>query len=243
MSKELQTLELIKDENEIAPLPKDGVIDYARKLSQIVVGSIPASEFTHGIGGGSVNNLLDLIFPSPIAKRKDAWLEIIAERVQWLLNNGLTTENLKNNDKFIDAVIQATQIALKTSQKEKLEALKNAILNVAIDDSLDESLVQMYMNLVDQLAPFQIRMLSFFNVNSWEELDEKTNGHRNSMGTSNYYAVEFFVTYHNLDIVTEKANLFWKSLESFGLVSSSSSGPWATDVGKDFLRFISEVEV
>jgi hypothetical protein len=243
MSEELQTLELLKDENEIAPLPKDGVIDYARKLSQIVVGNISASEFTYGIGGGSVNNLLDLVFPSPIAKRKDAWLEILAERVQWLLNNGLTTENLQNNDKFIDAVIQATQIAIRTSQREKIEALKNAIVNVAIDDSLDESLASMYLNLIDQLTPIQINMLSFFDVNSWEELDEKTNGHRNSMGTPNYYAAEFFVTYHNLDIGTEKANLFWKSLESFGLVSSSSSGPCATDVGKDFLRFISEVEV
>jgi hypothetical protein len=222
------------DENELQPYPEKDVSDYMRSpIDAAASRVIPFGD-----------KILASVLGNSLSKRRDEWLKTLAEKVQELLRKkNLTVEDLQNNDKFIDAVFQATQIALRTSQKEKIEALKNAIVNVAIDDYWDDSLVPMYLNLIDQLTPIQINMLSFFDVNSWEELDEKTNGHRNSMGTSNYNAVEFFVTYHNLNTVTEKANLFWKNLESFGLVSSSSSGPWATDVGKDFLRFISEVEV
>lgn len=64
---------------------------------------------------------------------------------------------------FITTALQASTIALRNHQTEKLEALKNAVLNAALPNSPDENLQQMYLNFVDAMTEWHIRILMFFN--------------------------------------------------------------------------------
>jgi hypothetical protein len=75
-----------------------------------------------------VNNLII----SPATKRRDTWIDEYLSKAYQLIIEKVAfsvVENLPNNELFITAVLQATSIAVRNHQKEKLEALKNAVVN------------------------------------------------------------------------------------------------------------------
>lgn len=76
---------------------------------------------------------------------------------------GIALESLQDNDVFIDVAIEATQLAIKTSNQEKREALKNAILNSALPTSPEESLQKMFLSLIDTLTVWHLKLLELFN--------------------------------------------------------------------------------
>lgn len=63
-----------------------------------------------------------------------------------------------------DVTLQASVIALRTSQKEKLEALKNAILNIANGQNVDESLQIMFLSFIERFTVWHIRLLELFQI-------------------------------------------------------------------------------
>jgi hypothetical protein len=48
--------------------------------------------------------------------------------------------------------MHASQAALRNSQKEKLTALRNAVLNAALPNPPEESIQQMFVNFIDSLT-------------------------------------------------------------------------------------------
>ena len=69
--------------------------------------------------------LLNYLITPPLEKRRNEWLDALGTRlVELEKEKGISLEDLKENDEFIDIVIQATQIALRSSQEEKKEAPK-----------------------------------------------------------------------------------------------------------------------
>ena len=72
---------------------------------------------------------------------------------------GFNLEELKNNDTFIDIVMHASQVALRNSQQEKLQALRNAVINSALPNTLEESVQQMFVNFIDTLTVWHIKLL------------------------------------------------------------------------------------
>ena len=74
--------------------------------------------------------LFDLLTGPKRGKRMSDWCEDLRQRLNDLSRkvNGLTFEKLADSDAFVSAFAQATTAALKTHQKEKLEALRNAVL-------------------------------------------------------------------------------------------------------------------
>jgi hypothetical protein len=71
-------------------------------------------------------------------------------------------ENLQQNEQFISAVIQASQIAMRTHEAEKLAALRNAIVNLAQGQSVDDTLLQILLSHIDSLTEMHIRLLKVF---------------------------------------------------------------------------------
>jgi hypothetical protein len=86
----------------------------------------------------------------------------VAEGLRRLELEGLDIESLRENEEFISAVMQASQIAMRTHQDEKLEALRNAILNVVSRNAPDEALQLVFLNLVDTFTDWHIRILRLF---------------------------------------------------------------------------------
>jgi len=71
-------------------------------------------------------------------------------------------ESLGENAAFVTTALQATQIALRTHQEEKLEALRNAVVNSASDRSLDDDTRSIFLTFVDAFTPTHLRILKYF---------------------------------------------------------------------------------
>src|SRR3972149_729310 len=103
------------------PPPEQDKGDAAYAAGRALLSAIPA------IGGAAVELFQFIVMP-PIEKRRNAWMKEISQAVQTLeQNKGIDIEQLQSNDVFIDTLLQASQIALRNSQQEKINALKNAV--------------------------------------------------------------------------------------------------------------------
>jgi hypothetical protein len=108
----------------------------------------------------------NLLIAPPLEKRRDEWLGTLAEKVDELQqhNDGFRIENLRDNEAFVSAVLQATQCALRTHRREKLDALRNTVLNVALPSAPEDNLALMFIGLVDVLTPWHLRFLTVFST-------------------------------------------------------------------------------
>jgi hypothetical protein len=80
-------------------------------------------------------------------------------------------ESLAANPTFVTTVLQATQIALRTHQEEKLEALRNAVANSG-GNQLQDDTRAVFLNLVDTFTPTHLRILKYFKDRT--SVDERT---------------------------------------------------------------------
>ena len=131
--------------------------DVAYSLVKAGLGSIP-------IAGAAASELLALLVTPPLERRRNEWMNDLGERLRQLeQEKGLELESLSDNDLFIDTVLYATQLALRTSEKEKKEYLRNAIVNCALGDTPEQSLAKMFLNLIDQFTVWHLKILNLFD--------------------------------------------------------------------------------
>jgi hypothetical protein len=140
------------------PPKKKNVGDTAREMGKAIVSAVP-------VAGGPLQVLFENVFSAPIEKRKQAWLEQLAEVVTEVQQkvDGLTPEKLATNEVFITVAMQASQIAIRNHQQEKLEALRNAVLNSALPNPPEEDEQIIFLRLIDQLAPWHLRILTLLS--------------------------------------------------------------------------------
>jgi hypothetical protein len=98
-------------------------------------------------------------------RRMDRWMDELAAAVSELQerSNGLSFDDLADNEDFVDAVVAASRAAQATHSDEKLDALRNGVLNTLSPDAptLDEQ--ARFFRLVEQFTPAHLRLLSFLN--------------------------------------------------------------------------------
>lgn len=149
----------IFDEPSRKPLPQPTFEDVEHAGQKGLVSMIP-------IIGSAGAELLGLL-SSPVAARRDAWLEDLERRLRELeaTVEGFRFEKLRQNEQFVSATLQATQVALRTHQTEKREALRNALLNVAVarEDLPPDDLQFIFLNLVDRFTPTHLQILSYIS--------------------------------------------------------------------------------
>ncbi len=145
----------IFDEPSREPLPQVTFEDVAHAGRKGLLSMIP-------FVGGVEAELLGLL-SSPLAQRRDDWWEDLERRLRNLEGQveGFRFDDLGKNEQFVSATLHATQVALRTHQAEKLEALRNAVLNIAIGNAPSEDLQMVFLNLVDSFTPMHMKALSF----------------------------------------------------------------------------------
>ncbi len=221
--------------------PKPDKQDTAYTVGRAVLASVPY------IGGAAVE-LLQLVFAPPLEKRRAKWAEEVAQALRDLENRGVKLEELQSDETFIDTVMYATQIALRNSQQEKREALRNAVLNAGLPSPPEEALQQMFLNLVDTYTVWHLRLLKLFhNVERWaldssQELPEIT-------GSLAKILESAYPSLHSQRTLYDQV---WKDLYQGGLVNVDSlhtmmSGQGlkarrTSELGAQFLKFIEEPE-
>jgi hypothetical protein len=144
----------VDDEKKI-DVPESGKGDVALGLAKAVLSSVP-------IVGGAAAELFAMVVTPPLEKRRAKWMQDVGEKLNELKEKGIDIGELSKNEAFISTVLQASQAALRTHHEEKLEALKNAVINVAVGNAPNEDIQTMFINLVDSLTPWHIKILRFF---------------------------------------------------------------------------------
>ncbi|HET7269431.1 MAG TPA: hypothetical protein VFJ15_15140 [Oleiagrimonas sp.] len=137
--------------------PKQGAGDVAHAAIKAGLSAIP-------VLGGTAAELFQLAIQPPLECRRTKWMAAVGEKLRELEEQGVILEELAENEEFVSAVMQASSIALRTHQQEKLDALRNAVLNTAMGEAPDEALQHMFFHWVDSFSALHLRILKVFQV-------------------------------------------------------------------------------
>lgn len=228
-------------ETKIEDKPKAGAGDAAHLAVRVILSSIP------GVGGAT-KEIFNTVIAPPLARRQTQWMESIANRLIKLEEKVTNFKiiDLSKNENFISSVFYATTIAVRSHQEEKLDALRNAVLNAALSSKIDEDLQHMFLNFVDELTPWHLRILKYFDSpNEWLKQREIVLPHYTLGGAATIFFEAFPELKDNRDfaqqLVTDLSakglSLDWSSMNV--MVSRESMfSPRTTKIGKSFLGFI-----
>jgi hypothetical protein len=199
------------------------------------------------IVGGPAAELIGLI-NTPLEKRKVEWLNSLAKKVEELEKKGVfSATELQENQEFITAVTHATQIAIRSHEEEKLNALRNAVINTAKKLDVGRNMRMIFLSYIDLLSPWHLILLDFFrnpkNACSAKGIDVR----KYYMGEVSQVLEDCFQELRGrrsfYDLIS--ADLLSKGLiSSDGLHTTMSAGGMVekrtTDIGDNFLHFISK---
>lgn len=221
--------------------PEPDRLDKLLGLLRAAVGEVP--------GGGILTELCGLFMRTPYERRMDEWRQEVGATLYRLeTEHEVDVEALQNDDGFIDTVMQASHIAMRNSQAEKREALRNAILNSALPHAPDESRRQMFLHLIDTFTVWHLRLLHLFDdPPAWF----KQRGREGpQFGISGSLRQVLEMTYPELKGERDFYDQLWRGLHAAGLVNTDSlhammsQRGWesqrTTDFGRRFLVFIDE---
>lgn len=223
-------------------MPTNAAAEWALALAKAGASFIP-------IGGGAAAELLAALIAPRIEQRKTEWLESIARGLVALGERvaQLTPECLSQDEAFTTAFLHASQIALRTHQEEKREALRNSVLNVAIGDAPDDSLQLMFLDALDTLTPWHLDLLACVsNPMEWATQRDYP------VYVTNPDAAVIFEAVFRDKLPAENFHLqLLEDLYSCGLVANKMNPrgpltphdvedalPFITDMGRKFLAFI-----
>ncbi|MCH7792485.1 MAG: hypothetical protein IID31_09430 [Planctomycetes bacterium] len=134
--------------SEQPPTRTTGKVSHA--IAKAALGSIP-------LAGAAASELFAFVITSPLERRRDEWMHAVAERLGALEDRRAESLTyLQYDESFLDTVLQASQIALRTHHKEKRHALLNAITNAAMPHAPDESERQMFLGMIDAFTVWHL---------------------------------------------------------------------------------------
>jgi len=223
-------------DQEHQPPESDGA-DAGYAIVRAALGSIP-------VVGAAAQELLQSVIAPPLLRRQQEWAEDLARAVRRLeKEKGLRPEQLRDDPAFVDAVLAATQAALRTSQTEKRRALLNAVSNAALPGAPDLAEQQMFIALVDRMTDWHLLLLALFQ-NPKERL--LATDYRPAITSSLGAAIE--AAYPELRGRRELCDHLWSDLGASGLCKSSSLNTMmspegtlqkrTTALGDRFLAFV-----
>lgn len=194
------------------------------------------------VGGALITGVWDSIKSNCVQKRLNEWQTLVEERLSKV---DVTLENIGNNEVFTSAMFQATELAIKTSEKAKREYLANALLN-SLTCPMEESVVMMFFSMIGKYTLWHLKILDYFeNPKKFEQVKEENH----YMGNPK---TVLFDVYPELQAKEAYVDRIVKELYADGLMSTdnlnctmTSSGMLSSrvsEIGKDFIDFITETE-
>jgi len=230
--------------------PEEDIDDQAHQVARTVLGSI------WGLG-----KLFEELFitrvPRPIEKRLHIWRQMLIEVINKIqLHSQINMERLENDEEFASVLFHATWIAMKSHQKEKLTALRNAVINAACQIDIQEDEQLLFIRYLDELTPTHLCILKFFvqkydslvDLRSYEEIYKAFVSFLPSEQPSEISHEMFKLVCEDLKArvlmrVSSKVEDF-SGLAGHGylLLEADEIGPniIVTQMGRNFLRYIEE---
>jgi len=219
--------------------PKDKLpSDYGHNAIKAGLNTIP-------LAGGALAIVFETVFSSPIERRKEEWLIQLESAVEEICTkiSDITPEKLSQHELFISAYLQASNIAIRTHQKEKIEALINAVKNSVIDTTLDETKKLIFIRLIDDMTPLHFSILNFLVFP--EQYIEALNKQQRPNTFTNWGSLASVWDNHSFGIKSQDnlIELIISDLHKFGLIRVKSfhearTSSVGTQIGIQFIRFI-----
>jgi hypothetical protein len=214
------------------------------KLGRIVrgmAGAIP-------IVGSAATEIFNSMFEGPLSKRRTEWMIEVTDVLNELMDEGIVTEaGLQDNEAFISTVAQTCNMALRNHEKEKLEALRNAVKNSALPSCPSDDYRQMFLSFVDSCTVTHIKLLHLFhNPKSWIASQGRQFPEGWYMG-----GITQVIEYALPELKGQEPlyGSIWKDLYQRGLISTDSLGTTmsvegmtanrTTDLGARLIEFLS----
>ncbi len=145
-------------DNDLTKPPEKGPGDILLDLTKTALAPVPC------IGGLAIQFLNAIVVP-PIQQRYVEWVTSIAERLVALEREveDFRRADLEGDESCADSFARASQTVFSSHQKEKLEALRNAVLNSALRNRPEDDIRTMFLNYVDVLTPQHFIILKFLD--------------------------------------------------------------------------------
>jgi len=201
--------------------------------------------------GGPLAEFFSMVIAPPLEKRRDAWMTELFTRLTMLEEQveGFKIENLAKNEEFISTLLYATQVAMRTHQREKLEALQNIVTNSAIGITANENFQVIFLNIIDRYTPLHLLILRFVE-NPGLFRTEYRGIKTNDLSLSNELRDAFRATFPELNLIDEHYAQIVRDLSADGLIISYKlpdrelmGKPKITALGDQFLTIIRSSEM
>lgn len=146
--------------------PEKTAGDIAHSTTKAILSLIP-------VVGGGATEIFTFLITAPIEKRRDELIQSLVEGLQELEKRFVSfkIDQLAQNEVWVSTLIDASRIAIATHQKEKRLALRNAVLNAALPQAPDETRQKMFLEWLDRLTVWHIKILELFETARIPSLD------------------------------------------------------------------------
>jgi hypothetical protein len=224
--------------------PSDPKIETAAAILKGAVSGLPF------VGGliAEVGNL----YLNPLEKRKQRWLAEVGQAIEEIQQQySILPTALQNDERFISFLYQTTIVALKNHHRQKITALRNAIVSAANPEQISEDLAFQFLRYIDELSVTHLSMLACLEKHTGQfarlEKLEPVYGKLQEYLDTSIERAPFRSFLHDLDarflIRLGDVEEFpeYASRESFLLIEESKKRPLeVTALGHSFLLFIKE---
>lgn len=124
------------------------VLNTAEIVGKTVVSTIP-------VGGALITAVYDTVKGGCLQKRQENWENTIEKRLSKIEKD---IAEVGRNPLFTTALIKTTQLAMMTSDNNKISYLAEALVH-SLDENLDETRMIIYLNLLDKYTATHIQLL------------------------------------------------------------------------------------
>jgi hypothetical protein len=127
--------------------------DKAHRVARGIIGALP-------MFSGTALELFNSVVEVPLEKRKREWMLQVTDVLNELQDKfNFDIDSLASNEEFISLLLRSSQVAIKNHQKEKIKALKAALLNTAININISEDEKAIFINLLDEFTVSHLEIL------------------------------------------------------------------------------------
>jgi hypothetical protein len=219
-------------------LPKKDFGDHIHLGVRTLLSAIPTL-------GGPALELFNAVIAPPLEQRRNRWLNDLADRIYALENEKrIKLEDLATNEQFISAIMNATTAAVRNHQREKIAALRNAVLNCALRRCPSEIKSSMFLALIDQFSVWHLLILRELH-----EFDSRVG--QNYPPKTTFEEITIIVVEKNAELRSQQAlvqliveELCRKGLLYWGgglTVTYTPRGTTqVTSLGREFLTYVSD---
>jgi hypothetical protein len=225
---------------EVEPYPEEHARDKGRAVVDAAVAVVP-------IVGGAAETLLDALVTPKVTQRRDTWFATLGATVQELLDwkAGLEIDEMQQSDRLVNTILQTSEIALRTTEEEKLAALRAACIRAALPTEVGDVYERVFVRWIDELLPLHMQVLTYMeDPIGWFE--------RNGIERQHYMGAArmapFNVAMPKLAADGPLRDLVLRDLDQRGLADVGAMSalvsenavfsPVVKDLGRKFLRFI-----